>query len=138
MQIIIENPFSVNIAKAKAIMHKLNAALDLGLDFLYLHFLSDENILTLNKEYLKHNYYTDILTFDLRDSFSNDAEIYISVDRVNENASKLFISKEEELCRVCIHGMLHLAGFGDKTDTQKKNMRNLENKYLDNLFHVKQ
>lgn len=139
MEILIETPFeTINQEKVKSIMSSLNSYLSLKLDFLFLQFTSDEKMLEINNKYLKHDYFTDIITFDLRDNISNDAEIYISLERVYENAMLLSLENEEELYRVCIHGMLHLAGFKDKTAVQKKEMRSLENKYLTKLFHVKQ
>lgn len=139
MEILIETAFeTINQEKVKSIMSSLNSYLSLKLDLLFLHFTSDEKMLEINNKYLKHDYFTDIITFDLRDNISNDAEIYISVERVYENAKLLSLEYEEELYRVCIHGMLHLAGFKDKTEAEKKEMRSLENKYLKKLFHVKQ
>lgn len=139
MEILIETAFeTINQEKVKSIMSSLNSYLSLKLDLLFLHFTSDEKMLEINNKYLKHDYFTDIITFDLRDNVSNDAEIYISVERVYENAMLLSLENEEELYRVCIHGMLHLAGFEDKTEAEKKEMRSLENKYLKKLFHVKQ
>lgn len=139
MEILIETAFeTINQEMVKSIMSSLNSYLSLKLDLLFLHFTSDEKMLEINNKYLKHDYFTDIITFDLRDNISNDAEIYISVERVYENAMLLSLEYEEELYRVCIHGMLHLAGFKDKTEAEKKEMRSLENKYLKKLFHVKQ
>jgi len=94
-------------------------------------FSSDEYVLELNRKYLQHDYYTDILTFTL--SLPNEpilSEIYISIDRVRENAENFGISFETELQRVMIHGLLHLAGYNDHTEEEKKIMRGKENFYM--------
>lgn len=92
---------------------------------------NDDFLLKLNKEYLSHDTFTDILTFSLAEtSLPIISEIYISIDRVRENAETLGISFEEELRRVMIHGILHLCGYKDKTPAQKKIMRAKEDFYL--------
>ncbi len=93
-------------------------------------FVSDDEILKINQEYLNHNYYTDIITFD--EVFVNiiNGDIIVSFDTVLSNAQNienLFIS---ELNRVIIHGIMHLCGYKDKTVEEKKFMRALEDKYL--------
>lgn len=94
-------------------------------------FCTDSFLLKLNKEYLSHDTLTDILTFTLSEiSLPIISEIYISIDRVHENAGKLKVTFEEELRRVMIHGILHLCGYSDKTLLQKKIMRSKENFYL--------
>lgn len=87
-------------------------------------FVSDEEILRINRESLNHDYYTDIITFNLAD-YPNEieAEIYISIDRVTENAQKLQVPYFDELTRVMSHGLLHLIGYDDKTQEQRKQMR---------------
>ena len=98
-------------------------------------FCSDEYLLAINKNYLKHNYFTDIVTFDLSPKGSAIAgEIYISVDRVKENAQQLGVSSKEELHRVIFHGALHLCGFKDKLPQQRIKMRKAENDCLKNYF----
>jgi probable rRNA maturation factor len=95
-------------------------------------FCSDEYLLAINKQYLGHDYYTDIITFDLSaKNQSINAEIYISVDRVKENADEFGNSFKKELHRVIFHGALHLCGFKDKTPKESKKMREMEEKYLD-------
>ena len=89
--------------------------------------VSDDYLLSINKRFLKHNTYTDIITFD----YSSDeqsknvvsGEIYISVDRVTDNAEKFGVSRKDELHRVMAHGLLHLCGFRDKTSAEQKRMR---------------
>ena len=87
-------------------------------------FCSDEELLEINKTYLDHNYYTDIITFDLSEINSQiEGDIYISIDRVKDNAKEHKVKKEIELYRVIAHGLLHLIGFKDKTQLQIKQMR---------------
>lgn len=94
-------------------------------------FCSDDFLLKLNQEYLKHNTLTDILTFSLSNSSLDIvAEIYISIERVSENAEKLSIPFLEELHRVMIHGILHLCGYHDHTKEEKVEMRKKEDYYL--------
>ena len=94
------------------------------------NFCSDNYLLKINKEVLNHNFYTDIITYDLSDDKTIFGDIYISVDRVNENALAFGISKTEEMKRVIIHGVLHLCGHKDKSKNEIINMRNYENQYL--------
>lgn len=93
-------------------------------------FCNDEFLYALNLKYLKHNTYTDIITFDYSDSENIIGDIYISVERVKENAKKYQISFIEELSRVIIHGVLHLCGYKDKEKTAKKLMTEKEDYYL--------
>ena len=100
-------------------------------------FCSDERLLQINRQFLQHDFYTDIITFPLSQPQEPiTAEIYISVDRVRENARKFGVSMKNELLRVILHGSLHLCGYGDKTAPEQAKMRKLEDKYL--MFHVKQ
>lgn len=94
-------------------------------------FCSDEYLLEINKEHLQHNYYTDIITFDLSEKPNAViGEIYISVDRVRDNAQNYDVSFKQELLRVIFHGALHLCGHKDKTEKDQKLMRKAEDKYL--------
>ncbi|HVS96856.1 MAG TPA: rRNA maturation RNase YbeY [Puia sp.] len=95
-------------------------------------FCSDSYLLDINRRYLGHDFYTDIVTFDLSEKDQSiNAEIYISVDRVRENARKYDSSLKKELHRVIFHGALHLCGYKDKTVQQTRIMRNMEEKYLE-------
>ena len=101
---------------------------------IYYAFLSDEQLLEINKNYLQHNFYTDIITFPL--SNSNEiisGDIFISIDRVKENAVQNKVDFENELKRVMVHGVLHLLGYDDHSDEEKKIMRSKEDYYI-NLF----
>jgi probable rRNA maturation factor len=94
-------------------------------------FCSDNYLLKINREFLNHDYYTDIITFTLSErNQSINAEIYISVDRLRENAQDFGVSLKQELHRVMFHGALHLCGYKDKTIAQKKLMRKKEEQYL--------
>ena len=91
-------------------------------------------MLKLNQQYLGHDTYTDILTFTLSSKEESlFSEIYVSIDRVQENAGHLKISFSQELYRVMIHGILHLCGYSDHSASEKKKMREKEDFYLDKL-----
>jgi rRNA maturation RNase YbeY len=95
-------------------------------------FCSDPFLLELNRQFLNHDTFTDILTFDLSEPGSGiRAEIYISVDRVRDNAKKFNVPFEDELHRVLFHGALHLCGYRDKTEDEKERMRAKENENLE-------
>lgn len=90
------------------------------------NFVSDEELLQINKDALNHDYYTDIITFDQRIGDLVSADIFISIDRVKENAKIFNVDFEVELLRVLIHGVLHIIGFEDHSDEQKQEMRKQE------------
>jgi probable rRNA maturation factor len=97
-------------------------------------FQTDKELLELNKKSLGHNFYTDIITFEIeRDSKSLEAEIYISLDRAKENALRYKTTLRNELARLVIHGMLHLAGYDDKTSAGKREMRKKEKEFLEKI-----
>lgn len=96
-------------------------------------FSSDKYLLNLNEKYLKHDTLTDIITFDYSHAGIISGDIFISVERVAENALKYNCSLENELHRVMIHGVLHLIGFKDKTDLEKDVMRKQEENALKTL-----
>lgn len=94
-------------------------------------FCSDEYLHNINQEYLNHDTYTDIITFDNSDETNHiEGDIYISVDRIKDNAQEMNLPVKEEVDRVMIHGVLHLMGLKDKTDEQQKEMRNKEDTCL--------
>lgn len=99
-------------------------------------FCSDKDLLEINQKYLNHDFYTDIITFQYAGPPKLSGEIYISVDRVRENADTFGDSFDSELKRVMIHGILHLIGFTDETAEQKADMRRREEELMD-MFHVK-
>ena len=108
--------------------------LNLSLEVVY-SFMSDEELLKFNIEHLDHDTYTDIITYDLRPEGLEEANLCISHERVIANATTFKVSNTDELCRVCVHGLLHLAGYDDKDEASKAEMRNQEQLAL-NRFHV--
>lgn len=91
---------------------------------------SDDYLHRLNLKYLQHDTLTDIITFDYSEAHQVSGDLFISIDRVRENASGSAVKIPDELHRVIIHGILHLCGYGDKTAEEKKEMTAKENKYL--------
>ena len=99
-------------------------------------FCSDNYLLDLNKKFLNHNYYTDVITFDSSIENSISGEIYISVDRLKENAKNLKTKLFDEYIRIIIHGTLHLCGFGDKTKDEKETMTRKENEAIKRFYSL--
>jgi len=93
-------------------------------------FASDQYILEINKQYLNHDYFTDVITFDYTESNIISGDIFISADRVKENAESFGVNFIDELLRVIVHGTLHLIGFKDKTDIEKQEMTKQEDESL--------
>jgi probable rRNA maturation factor len=94
-------------------------------------FCSDSYLLQINRQYLNHDTYTDIITFDnSADEKSIAGDIFISIERIRENAAKFKVTEADELHRVIIHGALHLLGYGDKNPSDKKKMTEKEDFYL--------
>ena len=93
-------------------------------------FCSDSYLLNMNQQYLQHDYYTDIITFDYSEGAVVSGDLFISIDRVKENAAELAISFRMELYRVIFHGLLHLAGYKDKSKEEEQLMRDKEAFYL--------
>lgn len=93
-------------------------------------FCSDNYILDVNMKYLQHDYFTDIITFDYCEGMVLSGDLFISVDSVRENSIEFGTDFEEELHRVIVHGVLHLIGYDDHTEEDKKVMRQKENYYL--------
>lgn len=93
-------------------------------------FCDDEYLLKVNQDYLQHDYYTDIITFDYVKGKTISGEIFVSLQRISDNASTLSKNYEEELRRVLAHGVLHLCGYKDKTEEEEQLMRNKEDFYI--------
>lgn len=98
-------------------------------DIAYI-FCNDERILEVNREYLQHDYYTDIITFDYCEGDRISGDLFISLDTVRTNAEQFGASYEEELYRVIIHGVLHLCGIDDKAPGEREKMEEAENRAL--------
>jgi rRNA maturation RNase YbeY len=98
-------------------------------------FCSDEHLLGINRDFLKHDFYTDVITFDLSSSKAEiEGEVYLSVDRIKDNAKQLGVSYTKELHRVIFHGALHLCGYKDKKKVDILLMRKKEENYLKSYF----
>ncbi|MFP4024792.1 MAG: rRNA maturation RNase YbeY [Thiohalospira sp.] len=99
-------------------------------------FTSDKYLLSINKQYLSHNYFTDIITFNYCKDKTINGDIFISVETVENNSVRFGVTFQEELHRVIIHGILHLLGYDDVNEQQKSLMRKKENEYLDRLKNL--
>ncbi|MBF8457958.1 rRNA maturation RNase YbeY [Kaistella sp. G5-32] len=93
-------------------------------------FCDDEHLLQVNRDFLQHDYYTDVITFDYVKGKTISADIFVSLPRILENASSLSKAFDSELLRVLAHGILHLCGYKDKTEEEISEMRNKEDYYL--------
>jgi len=127
--------YSITKRIQKKNIHSLIESLASELNFKLLNFeinfISDKYILEINRTYLKHNYTTDIITFNYSNvSNKIDGEIFISIDDAILNSKKFKVSLSEELARLVIHGLLHLLGYDDQNNSNKKIMKRLENKLL--------
>jgi probable rRNA maturation factor len=104
------------------------------LAFLSIIFCNDKFLLHVNREFLGHDYYTDIITFDLSEDREVNAEIYISVDRLRENSEINQVTLKDEMHRVIFHGVLHLCGLNDKSKKDKTKMTKAEDYALFTYF----
>jgi len=93
-------------------------------------FTSNKQIKLINQEYLNHNYFTDVITFDYTDGMKISGDIFISIEEVRLNAKKYNTKEEDELRRVMIHGVIHLLGYLDGNEEERETMRQLENEAL--------
>lgn len=94
-------------------------------------FVTDEALLEMNRQYLDHDYYTDIITFDYSENDVVSGDLFISIDRVVDNAKTYAYDYGVELKRVCVHGVLHLCGYKDKTESDELIMRQKEDFYIE-------
>ena len=125
-----------NRGHLKKFIQRLSKQEKKKINTLAIIFCSDDYLLQINHSFLSHNYYTDIITCDLSKKNSQliDAEIYISIDRVKENAKLHQVTLKQEVHRVIFHGILHLCGYKDKSTAHQKIMRNKEDQYLSLYF----
>lgn len=117
----------------KAIGHLIS---DEGLEVYLINVIltSDNNLLKINQDYLNHDYLTDVITFDYSEQNKLHAEIYISVDRVLENAATYKTAPLQEFNRIVLHGILHLCGYQDNNEERKQKMTERENHYLSKVI----
>ena len=99
-------------------------------------FTSDKYLLNINKEYLSHNYFTDIITFNYCEKDIVNGDVFISIETVKNNSLRFGVTFIEELYRVMIHGILHLIGYDDQNDEEKAEMKEKENYYLERLKNL--
>lgn len=132
IQFFTTNSFSLPQKKmTRELVQTIFSTENKNLNYVNFIFCSDESLLELNRKHLDHDYFTDILTFDLSDSVNSiTSEIYISTDRVRENAQNFKVPFLKELTRVIIHGALHLCGYKDKKKSEISVMRQKESHYL--------
>ena len=119
----------VDVVAIETWLKTVCASEDKSLGDLGVVFCSDNYLLELNIKHLEHDYYTDIITFDYSDEMIS-GDLFISVDRVRENAKLYNVSFQEELHRVIVHGVLHLVGYSDKSDEESTTMRSKESDAL--------
>ena len=131
----LEINFTSDKRISKLIIHKAVSELKKEFDFeissLVISFVTSEEIIQINKKYLKHNYSTDIITFDYSKEKKNlDAEIFISINDAEYNAKRYGVNIGEEIIRLIVHGMLHLIGYNDKKKQDKILMKKEEERLL--------
>lgn len=120
-----------NRVALKAFIEKQMKKEGMRIECLQYVFCSDKYLLGINKQFLNHDYYTDIISFDLSETKGElIGDIYISVDRVKENAKIMKVTQVNELLRVIFHGALHFCGYKDKKPTDAKLMRSMEDKWI--------
>ncbi|MFV0345428.1 MAG: rRNA maturation RNase YbeY [Bacteroidales bacterium] len=135
----IENTnFSINLNTndIETVFVKILSDYDRSVDIVSFFFVGDAELLEVNREFLKHDYFTDIITFDYGSFKIVDGEAYISLDTVDKNSKDYGVSFENELLRVIFHGILHLCGLNDKTSDEEKVMREAENKYMSEYYGI--
>ena len=132
VQIFNETNNEVNFDVSTEIADKISNYYGVQYGEISFIILSDEELLEMNKNYLGHDWLTDVITFDLSEETNIiEGEIYCSYDRILENGEEFGEGFEKELKRVFIHGFLHLCGEKDYTKQEKENIHNLENKFLE-------
>jgi rRNA maturation RNase YbeY len=123
-----EKGIRVDKKAVQSIVKLIAAELKLYVKSLEFNFISSNTMIEVNKNYLEHNYSTDIITFDYSDEKNIlDGEIFISLQDAIENSKKYHVSADNELLRLTTHGILHLIGFDDTTDAKRKKMKTVEN-----------
>ncbi|MBN2572142.1 MAG: rRNA maturation RNase YbeY [Ignavibacteriales bacterium] len=128
------NKFKINKKVVHSIVSEINRELNLKFSELEINFVNNETILELNKKYLKHNYNTDVITLTYPEgTFQLNGYIFISYEQAKENSNRFITSLGNEILRLIIHGVLHIAGFKDKEIAEKKIMSNEEDRLVKKL-----
>lgn len=130
----VEEKFLIEKRKIHNVISLLCRELKLNLAGLEINFVSSETILTVNRKYLKHNYSTDIITFDYSTERNNlDGEIFISLPDAVKNSKLFRVSVDNELLRLVVHGILHLIGYNDMNSGERKTMKKEEDRLVKKL-----
>ncbi|WP_327019172.1 rRNA maturation RNase YbeY [Croceibacter atlanticus] len=132
-----ETEFKINEDEINSWLLSVIASEDKNLGEINYIFCDDAYLLSINQQYLDHDTYTDIISFDTSEGNDLSGDIFISVERIQENAQQFNVSVDDELKRVLAHGILHFCGYKDKTDDEAKLMREKEDEKL-KMFHVEQ
>jgi probable rRNA maturation factor len=132
-----ENKVVINKRKVHSIIGMISEELNTKVNYLEVNFVNPETIITINKKFLRHNYSTDIITFDYSNNKNIlDGEIFISFQDAVENSEKYKVNIDNELCRLVIHGILHLVGYDDTTTSKKRIMKAMENNLVNKFKRV--
>ena len=132
-----ETEFTINEDEINSWLLSVIASEDKNLGEINYIFCDDAYLLSINQQYLDHDTYTDIISFDTSEGNDLSGDIFISVERIKENAQQFNVSVDDELKPVLAHGILHFCGYKDKTDDEAKLMREKEDEKL-KMFHVEQ
>ncbi|MDP4114968.1 MAG: rRNA maturation RNase YbeY [Bacteroidota bacterium] len=130
LSIIVKYEIKLNKNNIHKIVQNLSKELNFAISSLNIIFISEYEIEKINNSFLKHNFSTDVITFNYFDNKELDGEIIISVDDAGYYAEKYKVPLSLELTRLVIHGILHMLGYDDQTATDKKIMKSLENRYV--------
>lgn len=131
------NSYKINKKNIHKIVSLLKNELNFTIFALEINFVDNEFILDLNKEYLDHHYYTDIITFNYSgDNVNLDGELFISVDEAKINSKRYDCTLEQELLRLVIHGILHIVGYDDMNAEDKAEMKEIENRLVKKYKYI--
>lgn len=139
IQLINESSVSrlpISIKRVKSWLLVLANSSGFSIGHISYKVLDDDDVLEVNRQFLNHDFYTDIITFDYTDGKVLSADIVVSIDRIVDNAGTMKVSVKDEYLRVLAHGVLHLMGYKDKSKGDQEVMRQKENDAI-NMFHVK-
>lgn len=126
-----EKDFKISEQNTKKIVRLISDELNCSINSIQINFVGSEYLKEVNKQFLDHNYYTDIITFNYSEKKSTlEGEIFISVEDAAENSDKFGSRLNNELIRLIAHGILHLIGYNDLTESEKEQMTLMENKFI--------